>query len=305
MVLVGIPFFKIMYPDIDPDNIQRPQDEARKIIIKGVLDKIKSDHVTSEAFVDRIKSLKTEIKEFLTNKQLIDLPDNNLVIEAMPSKNQGLTWTKLTGPGYYDTSDNYTLWIAPFDSELGEVKVQSLLEEYNNFFLPFYVARKIYPGEFVPTFFARANSSPVQKLHPNIPLIKGWPIFVEEMLINAAWGNYDLRFRLYQLKLKMKAAIDFILDFQIHEGAMSKENAIAYMTRVGFLTEAEAERNWNRIALNPADAAYAYVGFQEFLDMEKSYKEKMGDAYNQKEFLSKLLSYGAIPIRHLKRKMME
>ena len=77
------------------------------------------------------------------------------------------------------------------------------------------------------------------------------------------------------------------------------------MTRVGFQTEAEAERNWKHIALNPCDAAYAYVGYQEFLDMEKAYKQKMGDTYNQKEFLSKLLSYGAIPIRHLKRKMME
>jgi uncharacterized protein (DUF885 family) len=145
----------------------------------------------------------------------------------------------------------------------------------------------------------------VQKLHPSLPIIKGWPVFIEEMMIYAGWGNYVLKFRLYQLKLKLKTVIDFVLDIQIHQGTMSKEDAIAYMTRVGFQTEAEAEGNWDRIALNPGDAAYAYVGYQEFLDMKKAYKQKMGDSYNQKEFLSKLLSYGAIPIRHLKKKIME
>lgn len=305
MFLVCIPLYNIMYPEINTDNIQRPAEEVRKILINGVRDKTKGDHVAPDAFAATIERLKTEIKDFLTNNQLIDLPDNDLTLAAMPPQNQGLKWFQLNGPSYYDNGNDYTLWIAPFDPELSDTQVQSLLEEYNNYFLPFFVSRNIYPGDFVPAFFARANSSPAQKLHPNLPLIKGWPVFIEDMMIYAGWGNYVTKFRLYQLKLKLKTAIDFVLDIQIHQGAMSKEDAINYMTRVGFQTKTEAERNWKHIALNPCDAAYAYVGYQEFLDMEKAYKQKMGDSYNQKEFLSKLLSYGAIPIRHLKRKMME
>jgi hypothetical protein len=39
--------------------------------------------------------------------------------------------------------------------------------------------------------------------------------------------------------------------------------------------------------------------------MEKEYKNLKGDAFSKKEFLQKLLSYGALPIRHLKKKILE
>jgi uncharacterized protein (DUF885 family) len=125
------------------------------------------------------------------------------------------------------------------------------------------------------------------------------------MLIKAGFGNYDLRLRLNQLKLRLKTVLDFNLELNIHQGGMTKEQAIAYMTRMGFQTEAEAERNWKRIILNPGDTAYAYVGMQEFIDMEKVYREKVGDSYNRKEFLNKVLSYGPIPTRELKKKIAE
>ena len=138
-----------------------------------------------------------------------------------------------------------------------------------------------------------------------MPLIKGWPIFIEEMLVKSGYGNYDLKLRLNQLKLKLKAVIDFCLDLNIHQGGLTKEQAIRLMTITGFQTTAEAERNWNRIILKPLDAAYAYVGYQELLDMQKIYKQKAGDSYSQKEFLAKVLSYGMLPLRYLKQKIEE
>jgi len=138
-----------------------------------------------------------------------------------------------------------------------------------------------------------------------MPLLKGWSVPFEEMLIFKGFGNYDLNLRLNQLKMKLRVITDFIAEFQIHESNWTKEDAINYMVRVGFQTEAEAERKWNRILLLPGDAVYAYVGMQEILDMEKEYKQLKGDAFSQKEFMSKLLSYGALPLRHLKKKILE
>jgi uncharacterized protein (DUF885 family) len=136
-----------------------------------------------------------------------------------------------------------------------------------------------------------------------MPLLKGWPAYVEEMLIYGGFSNYNLRMRLNQLKSQLKIVMDFNLELNIHQGGMTKEQAIQYMTRVGFQSEVEAEQKWNRILLNPCDAAYAYIGIQEIWDMEKDYKKVKGEAFSQKEFLQKLLSYGALPIRHLKAKL--
>lgn len=307
MFLVCIPFYKIMDPVI---NIESPpanltEDQLFNTTILHVLNKIKENHVSKDEYLDKIKSLVQEMKEFLPANEMMDLNGGDLNIEAMPQDIQGKSRVKLEMPGIYETSGTYSCLISQFPDDLGNDKIESLLEEQNNFLLPFWVIRNIYPGEFVPYFATNKNPSLVRKLYSNLPLIKGWAIMLEERLIMAKYGNYDLRMRLNQLKFRLKAPIDFILDFNIHEGSMEKKDAIAYMMRGGFQTEAEAEKNWDRILLNPGEAAYTYVGMQELLDMEKEYKQLKGDSFSQKDFLKEVLEHGAIPLRFLKNKIIQ
>jgi uncharacterized protein (DUF885 family) len=307
MSMVCLPLYRLMYPEVDMQQVmgQRGEDQARRTFIQGVLEKAKTNHVSKDEFMNKLQSTVEEIKSFLVENQFVDLPDNNLSIESMPEFCQGITWNKLISPGAYETSEEYTFQTTPIPDDWSADQTTSFLEEYNNFLLPFYVVRKVYPGAFVPSFQANKNSSLLRKLYPSMPLLKGWAIPFEEMLIFAGFGNYDLNLRLHQLKMKLRVITDFIAEIQIHEGDWTKEDAINYMVRVGFQTEAEAERKWNRILLLPGDAAYAYVGMQEIMDMEEEYKKLKGDSYDRKEFFSKLLSFGALPLRHLKKKVLE
>jgi hypothetical protein len=307
MFLVCIPFYRIMYPNINLEQLttQRGEEEVKNIAIMGVFNKIEGEHITKDEFIDKLKTSKEEIKKFIQENQLLDLPEVDFRIELMPPEIQGKQWTRIIPPGIYETSEDYVCLISEIPETMEEAKVTSILEEFNNFFIPFFVVRNIYPGPFVPYYFTRKNPSLVRKMYPNMPLLKGWPVFIEEMLVEAGFGNYDLRLRLNQLKNRLKAVIDFNLDFNIHEAGMTKEQAMAYMTRGAFLTEAEAELNWHRIILNPGDSTYTYVGFQEFKDLELEYKQLKGDSFTQKEFLNKVLSFGALPLRQLKKKLSQ
>ena len=307
MFLVCIPLYKIMDPKIDLDNPppNLNEDQLINTTVSHVFDKIKAEHVAKEDYINRIKTSAEEIKNFIIENELLELPENNLDIVPMPLESQGIAWTCLTSPGVYENSGTFSLQVTPIPEDWEEDQTKSFFEEYNNFFLYFLIVRKVYPGQFVPLFYTRKNPSLVRNLYPNMPLIKGWPVHLEEELIFKSFGNYDLRLRLNQLKLLLKAVMDFKLELNIHQGGMTKEMAIAYMTRGGFQTQAEAERKWNRIILKPVDSANTYVGFQEILDMEKEYKNLKGDDFSKKEFLAKLLSYGALPIRQLKKKILE
>lgn len=306
MAMVCLGFFRIMYPNLNMEQItqQRGEEQMRNIVIKGVLDKIKGEHTTKDEFLNQVKTYAGEIKSFLLDNQLVELPEENLNIEPMPLESRGITWTCLAAPGVYDTSGAFSLQITPFPETWNEEQTNSLLEEYNNFYLYFWTVRKVYPGLFVPIYYTRKHSSVVRNLHPNMPLIRGWSTHLEEKLLLNGFGNYDLRLRLNQLKLLLKMVIDFKLEINIHQGTMTKDRAVDYMTRAGFQTQAEAERKWNRIILNPGDSLYTYVGYQEILDMEKEYKKLKGESYSQKEFFAKLLSHGALPLRHLKKKIL-
>lgn len=307
MAIVCLPLYRLMYHEVDMQQLtaQRGENEARRIIIKGVMDKIKEEHVSKDEFIVKIQSMAGEIKSFLNEKQIVELPDRDLNIEPMAPEYRGITWTRLVTPGVYETSENFTSQITPLPEDWSEEQITSFLEEYNNYLLYFYTVRKIYPGTFVPSYYANQNASLLAKLYPSMPLIKGWSIPLEEKLMFEGFRNYDLKLRFSQLKLKLRIVTDFVAEFQIHEGNWTKEDAVNYLMRVGFQSEAEAERKWNRILLLPGDAVYAYVGMQEILDMEEEYKKLKGNSFSQKEFYKELLSHGAIPLRHLKKKILE
>ena len=306
MALICVSFYKIMDPKFDvekpPSNLT--DEQVRNIIISHVLNKLKVVHPAKENFIETLTASQQEVKNFIQEKELLDnLPETELKIEEMPEVFQMGNRFRLVTPGVYDDSNQYILQIAPLDKDLSEEDIQAVLEEYNDYILPFYSARNVYPGPFVPAYFTLKNASLAQKLYPNKAIFYGWPLFVEEMMAMSGIEDYDLRLRLHQLKMKLTAAIDFILDLQIHEGSMTKEQAVNYMTRMGFQSEIEAERNWDRIVLMPLEAGYAYVGYQAMLDMEKNYKKIKGDAFSKKEFLQQILSHGPIPLRLLREEI--
>ncbi len=307
MALVCLPYFRIMYPDINMEQLtaQQGEEKMRNTTIKGVLDKIKGEHTTKEEFINQIKNYAGEIKDFLTQKELLELPEETLNIELMPLECRGITLSCLVSPGVYETSGSYASQITPLPNGWEEEQTNSFLEEYNNFLLYFWTARKVYPGQSVPTFYTQKYPSIIRNMYPNLPLIKAWPVFMEETLVTSGFGNYDLMLRLNQLKFLLKTVMDFKLELNIHQGGISKEDAIKYMTGSGFQSQTEAERKWNRIILKPGEGAYVYVGYQEILDMQKEYKKERGGSYSHKEFFKKLLSYGALPLRHLKKKILE
>ncbi len=307
MFFTCVPSYKIMDPKIDLQNPppSLTEDQLYNTVVSHVLDRYKIEHVSKDEYIDKIKISAEEIKEFIIQNDLIELPEENLDIVPMPLESQGIIWTCLKSPGPYEKSGTFSMQVTPIPEDWGEDKTESFFEEYNNFLLYFWIVRKAYPGTFVPTFYTRKYPSLLRNLYPSMPLIKAWPVYLEEMLVTSGFKNYDLRLRLNQLKLLLKAVIDIQIEVNIHQGSMTKEDAVAYMMRGGFQTQAEAERKWNRIILKPLDSAYAYVGFQEILDMEKEYKNLKGNTIDRKEFLKKLLSYGALPLRHLKKKILE
>ncbi|MFZ2055662.1 MAG: DUF885 domain-containing protein [Candidatus Aminicenantales bacterium] len=307
MGLVCLPYYKIMYPNINADQLaaQIGADQALNTVIQGVLDKLKIDHPRKEDFVKEAKNTAESIKSFISEKQLVDLPQVDISVETMPAAERGRSMTLLVPPGPYETSGAYRMEVAPLPDDWTPDQATSFLEEYNHFYTPFWTIQNIYPGSFVPVFYTDKSGTLMRKLYPNRPLIEGWPVCLEEMLVYEGFGNYGLRFRLNQLKSQLKIVIDYQLELNIHQGGMTREQAIQYMTRGGFQTQAEAEWKWNRILLMPCDAAYAHIGYQEILDMEKDYKKMKGEAFSKKEFLQQLLNYGALPIRYLKAKLAQ
>jgi len=303
MLLVCIPLHKMMYPEVDIEQLQGDQDTILNKIVKNVIDKIKYLHPSKDELVARIAASAEDLKKFGAETKLFPIPAENLAIRPMPACFAGLTPTRLVGPGPYESQGSYALEIAPLPADWPEDKVNNLLEEYNNFYIDVMTAQKVFPGSFVPLVSTKKASDLITKLYPNQALLLGWPVYLEENLITAGYGDYDLRLRLNQLKLMLKTAMDFIIDLNIHQGGMTKDQVIRYLTVQGFQTDTEAERKWDYLVLNPGMGALPYIGLQEILDLEKDAQRTKGQAFNRAEFLAKLISNSALPPSQLRNKV--
>lgn len=305
MFLVCIPLHKMMYPEIDLEQLQGDPDTIWNKVIKNVFDKIKVFHPTKDELVAKIAASAESLKKFGNETKLFPVPAETLTIKPMPLYFSGISATRLVGPGAYDNQGNYSLEVMTIPSDWSQEKIQNFLEEYNNFYIEVMTAQKVFPGSFVPLVSTRKSSDLVTKLFPNQALLLGWPVYLQENLIAAGYGDYDLRLRLNQLKLMLKTAMDFIVDLNIHQGTMTKDQVIRYLTITGFQTEAEAERKWDYLVLNPGMGALPYVGLQEILDLEKDAQRTKGQAFNRADFLSKLISNSALPPSQLRAKVIQ
>jgi len=309
MFLVCIPLHKMMHPEIDIEQLGQQlggdQDKIWNTIIKNVFDKIKVFHPSKDDLIAKITASAENLKKFGIETKLFPVPADNLLIKPMPLYFSGMSATRLVGPGAYEAQGNYALEIMTIPADWSPEKVQLFLEEYNNFYLEVMTAQKVFPGSFVPSVSTRKSSPLVMKLFPNQGLLLGWPVYLQENLITAGYGDYDLRLRLNQLKLMLKTTMDFLIDLNIHQGTMTKDQVIRYLTIQGFQTEAEAERKWDYLVLNPGMGALPYMGYQEILDLEKDVKRTKGEAFNQADFLTKLVSFEAVSPSQLRLKVIQ
>ncbi|MGQ9800836.1 MAG: DUF885 family protein [Candidatus Saccharicenans sp.] len=304
MFLVCIPLHKMMYPEVDIEQLQGDPDIIWNRIIRNVFDKIKVFHPAKEDMVNRIAAAAENLKKFGLESKLFPVPTESLEIKAMPGYFAGVGRVRLSGPGAYDSQGKYSAEIATLPEDWSEQKVKDYLEEYNNFYLEVMAAQRVFPGTFVPLVSTRKASSLITRIFPNQALLLGWPIYVQQNLIYAGYGDYDPRLRLNQLKLMLKTVMDFQMDLNIHQGGLTKEQFMRYLTVTGFQTEAEAERTWEYLVLNPGSGALPYVGLQEILDLEKDAQRTKGEAFNRAEFLTKLISDGALPPIQLRSKVI-
>ncbi len=301
-------YYKIMDAkfDIEKPPANLTGDQLVNTVVQHVLNKIKANQPSKDEWTAKIKAAAAEIKAFLGTTKMLDVPDQDLSIDLLPAFERGFSLGKLAQPVPYDTAGSYTFLLNPYVDTLAADQQASFLDEYTNYMIPMWTVRYVYPGAFFPAAFTAKDASLPRKLSRNAALQAGWPLYVQDMFIYAGFNNYDLKQRLMELKLKLQAVIDFQIDVSFHEGTKTdKDRAIKLMTETGFQTQAEAERKWNLIILHPGVASYAYIGYQEILEMEKNFKAAKGDQFNKKDFARKLLNYGSLPFRFLKEKVAQ
>jgi uncharacterized protein (DUF885 family) len=303
MFELALPLHQKMFPGAEPKELGNAQQNQ---VIREVLEQIAQDHPEKDQLLAVCRQDLQGQEQFVREKDLVDLTGiNPLEVEWEPEFARGVAVAGLDSPGPLDKNLKSFFRVSPVPDDWTKEQVESYLREYNNFMLKDLCIHEAMPGHYVQGYYDNRFPSLIRSIFGNGPFIEGWAVYSERMMVKAGYLDYDPRMELTQLKMYLRAVINAILDAKIQAGDMTKDQAIALMTEQGFQEKSEAEGKWVRACLTSTQLSTYFVGFQEIMDLEKAYREKVGENFSQKDFNQKLLSHGSPPVRFLRELILE
>jgi len=121
------------------------------------------------------------------------------------------------------------------------------------------------------------------------------------MMAEQGYGGPEVKMQ--QLKMRLRAICNAVLDQSIHAGNIDEKEAMDLMMKEGYQQEGEAVAKWKRAGLTSAQLSTYFVGATEHLDLRAAEQRKLGKDFNLKKYNDQVVSYGSPPVKYVRELM--
>ena len=279
-----------------------PPDDAagRRETIQRVLDRIGEDHGQPETLTRDVRKAVTQIKRFISERDILRLPDpDSCRVVEMPEFQRGNSTAYMNSPppldskalGYYAVSTPPKDWSAQ--------RVKSYLEEYNRYMLQILTIHEAYPGHYVQFEYSNRNPSSIRRVLQSGVFIEGWAVYTEQTMLDEGYGRGDLALRLTQLKFYLRAVANTILDHQMHCAEMTDEEALRFLTGQAYQSEGEARMKIIRAKQSAVQLSTYFVGRMAHYRLRQAVERELGAEFNLGRYHEAVLAHGPVPVKYL------
>lgn len=279
-----------------------PPDDAdgRREAIAKVIGAVNQEHGDVTNLVADARATVEKIKEFIRQHDYLRLhePDNCAVIE-MPEFRRGNSLAYLDSAPPLDSLAKSFYAVSPPPADWTPAQVNSFLEEYNRHMLQILTIHEAYPGHFVQLEYANRNPSLIRRVMQSGPYVEGWAVYGEITMLNAGYGQGDLRLRLMQLKFYLRAVANSILDYQMHCAQMSDDEAMKFLTQEAFQSEGEAKLKVIRAKQSSVQLSTYFVGRMAHFRLHQQIERELGDKFDLGRYHEAVISAGSVPVKYL------
>jgi uncharacterized protein (DUF885 family) len=296
----ALPLYKKYFPTADDKTL-----EDKHKVTAMVLDKLAEQHPNDATVVDFAKKITAEATDFVKQHDLVAVPTVPLDVIAMPEFKRGVAIAYCDAPGPLEKNGKTFFAVAPTPKDWSKERKQSFFREYNNYMIRDLTVHEAMPGHFLQ--LARANEfrapTLVRAIFQSGSFIEGWAVYCEQMMAEQGYGGPEVKMQ--QLKMRLRAICNAILDQSIHAGNMSEKEAMELMTKEGYQQEGEAVAKWKRARLTSAQLSTYFVGATEHLDLRAAEQKKLGNDFNLKKYNDQVISYGSPPVKYVRELMLQ
>jgi uncharacterized protein (DUF885 family) len=294
----ALPLYKKYFSNADAAALA-----DRHKVTAAVLDKLAEQHPNDATVVDFAKQIVSEATDFVKSHDLVTIPDVPLAVIAMPEFKRGVAIAYCDAPGPLEKIGNTFFAVAPTPKDWSKERKESFFREYNNFMIRDLTVHEAMPGHYLQLAHANEFHAPtlVRAVFQSGTFIEGWAVCCEQMMAEQSYGGPEVKMQ--QLKMRLRAIANAILDQSIHAGNMTEQEAMALMMKETFQQEGEAVAKWKRARLTSAQLSTYFVGVSEHLDLREAAKMKFGDQFDLKRYHDQVISYGSPPVKYVRELM--
>ena len=294
----ALPRYKKSFPNADDKTLA-----DKHKVTAAVVDKLAQQHPNDATVVDYAKKIVTEATDFVKQHDLVTVPNVPLDVIAMPEFKRGVAIAYCDAPGPLEKTGKTFFAVAPTPKDWSKERKESFFREYNDYMIRDLTVHEAMPGHFLQ--LARANEfrapTLVRAVFQSGPFVEGWAVYCEQMMAEQGYGGPEVKMQ--QLKMRLRAICNAILDQSIHAGNMSEKEAMDLMIKEGYQQEGEAVAKWKRARLTSAQLSTYFVGATEHLDLRAAEQRKLGQDFNLKKYNDQVISYGSPPVKYVREIM--
>lgn len=294
----ALPLYRKYFPNADDKTLA-----DKHKVTAAALGKLAEQHPDDTTIVDYAKKIVTEATDFVKQRDLVTVPNVPLDVIAMPEFKRGVAIAYCDAPGPLDKTGRTFFAVAPTPKDWSTERRESFFREYNNYMIRDLTVHEAMPGHFLQ--LARANEfrapTLVRAIFQSGAFVEGWAVYCEQMMAEQGYGGPEVKMQ--QLKMRLRAICNAVLDQSIHAGNMNEREAMDLMMKEGYQQEGEAVAKWKRARLTSAQLSTYFVGATEHLDLRAAEQRKLGKDFNLKKYNDQVVSYGSPPVKYVRELM--
>jgi uncharacterized protein (DUF885 family) len=275
----------------------------RSAVIRAVLDKLAETHASDDTVVARAKEITDAATKFTREKNLVTVPDTPLKIIVLPEFQRGVAIAYCESPGALEPKGETFYKVSPTPADWTPQRKESFFREYNDYMLHDLSVHEAMPGHYLQ--LAHSNkfkaATLVRAIWRSGTFVEGWAVYAERVMVDAGFGGPEVKMQ--QLKMRLRAIINAILDQKIHTAGMTEKAAMDLMMNRGFQEEGEAAGKWRRACQGSTQLSTYFVGAIEHDDMRAAAEKKLGAKFDLKKYHDAALSRGSPPVKYVRQEM--
>jgi uncharacterized protein (DUF885 family) len=294
----ALPLYKKYFPKADDRTLA-----DKHKVTAAVLDKLAEQHPDDATVVGYAQKIVAEATDFVKQHNLVTVPEVPLDVIAMPEFKRGVAIAYCDSPGPLEKNGKTFFAVAPTPNDWSKERKESFFREYNNYMVRDLTVHEAMPGHYLQLAHANEFRAPtlVRAIFQSGTFVEGWAVYCEQMMAEQGYGGPEVKMQ--QLKMRLRAICNAILDQSIHAGNMSDKKAMDLMTKQAFQQEGEAVAKWKRARLTSTQLSTYFVGVSEHLDLRDLAKKKAGASFDQKKYNDQVISYGSPPVKYVRELM--